>query len=330
MAASPCGNSHPIVLKRLHIAAVAPCEWEPDWWKSGGSEWEPDWWKSGTSDAGSVRTSATADTLPWSSAPASRDGPRRGGKGKTVAVDSANKPEMACGKCGTFVEPLDKGVRLMRKSPPVYMCRVCNNRTSSLTSFFANWPLDAFKSLSEAEQQQFWRDVGSAVGGDAIKRVVETQIFVKEARRDINAARGEFQPIAYWERLGYDGASIMRACQSEWNSDLGAMCYRVRIHHEDTEVVHEKAKQKMLMALQRGSKGGKRSREDPEVEPETTEPVELPPEVEPATTEPVELPPDVDPSSQSSTTTTTSEEDPNPQKKDKKNKKEDPKKARND
>ena len=314
-----------------------PGDWQEDWQSPTGdaaSVWEPDdWWKAGASDAGCELTSATADTLTWSSAPASSAGPWRGGNGQPVAVDylakplAALEPETACGKCGTFVEPLGKGVRLMRKSPPVYMCRVCNNRTSSLTSFFANWPLDAFKSLSEAEQQQFWRDVGAASGGDAIKRVVETQVFVKEVRRSINAAKGEFQPIPYWERLGYDGAAIRRSCQSEWNRDLGAMCYRVRIHHEDTEVVHERAKQLMLTALRGDRKGEKRSRaisDEPEVEPEVE-----------AAANPEELPPDVEPSSQSSTTTTTSTEEPSPPKKDKKNKKdkkdsEDPKKARKD
>ena len=322
-------------------------EWEEDWKSSGGDkeaagEWQEDWqseageWPSSVSDSG--WTSATATTLQWSAPASSSDGPWLGGNGHPVRADFLGKPlakplvEQACGKCGNIVEPMAKGVRLMKKSPAVWMCRVCNNRTSSLSSFFSGWPLEGFKDLSQAEQQQFWLDVGAAMGPDGIKKVVETSIFVRQVRRTINAARGEYQPIKHWVRLGYDGAYIRRSNQGEWNRDLGEMCYRVRIHHEDEEFVLERAKQLMQTAL-RGSKAEKRPRA-PEVEPE--EPAVEEEDAEPAP-EPDAEPGPSQPSTQdSSTTTTTSSSDPSPppkkdkkDKKDKKHKKEtaDPRKA---
>ena len=107
-------------------------EWEEDWKSSGGDkeaagEWQEDW----QSDGGdSCWTSATATTLPWSAPAASSDGPWLGGDGTPVGVGFLTRPlaaleqQDACGKCGGFVEPMSKGVWLMKKSPPVWMCSV--------------------------------------------------------------------------------------------------------------------------------------------------------------------------------------------------------------
>ena len=304
--------------------------WEEDWWSDPGDKAAPEWEEDWMSDPGGVRSSfsdggLTSTTLEWSSAPSSSRGPWLSEGGQPVAVDFLQKPlqglqeEAACSKCGTIMEPLEKGVRLMKKSPPMYMCRVCNNRTSSLSNMFGGWPIEAYRHLSEADQKQFWIDVGAAFGPDGIKRVVETSIFVKEVQRSINLSAGEYQPISFWERLGYDGVYIRRNCASEWNSDLGSYCYRVRIHKESREFIRDRARQLMLSTLKKeGSAPSKRQRasDEPEVEPE----VEKKEEAEPSTQD-------------SSTTTTSSSSSPAPKKdkkdkKDKKNKdKEDPKKA---
>ena len=78
--------------------------------------------------------------------------------------------EPFCSKCGYTVDALQRGVRLLTKTPQSFQCAKCNSMQVTLTQIFGTWPLHDFKNWSNDAKQQFWRQ--SASDRNSLKKAV--------------------------------------------------------------------------------------------------------------------------------------------------------------
>ena len=65
--------------------------------------------------------------------------------------------DVLCMLCRLPVDTTSKGVRLMSKSQLTWRCSTCNSKCTSLSTLFGGWPVEDFRTLTAAEQENFWR-----------------------------------------------------------------------------------------------------------------------------------------------------------------------------
>jgi hypothetical protein len=176
--------------------------------------------------------------------------------------------EPFCTKCGYVVDPVMKGVRLMKKSPPTFECSVCNSKSTMLHRMFGSWPMADFKELGLLEQQAFWRSSTSSKEG--LKRSVEQHLLTRLVEVQCAKDAGPFLPLSVWSQQGYNVADIERRALFEHHPVLGST-YQVKIHSTSSEKKHEMIRTMMLKLCSRPNK------ESLGIEAEPAEPAVEPP-----------------------------------------------------
>ena len=88
--------------------------------------------------------------------------------------------QAACKRCRKLVDPIKKGVRLVKKThPQEWQCPECNSKLVTLTNLFGSWPIEAYHSLSDLEKTSFWQQ--SSSGRQALKEAVEQKIVLSRS-----------------------------------------------------------------------------------------------------------------------------------------------------
>eukprot|EP00959_Pyramimonas_sp_CCMP1952_P451378 9450744-Pyramimonas_sp.AAC.2 len=175
------------------------------------------------------------------------------GWGGKALVPPTQQP--SCKFCRTFLDPFAKGVRLLRKSPPVFCCGTCNSKTTTLAKVFGHWPIDEFKQLTVEEQSTFFQTCGT--GQDSIKKAVHEQVMKKWAHQKTNKVSGDFMPEWYWRNQGMPEETVKRMkdlAPGEEHPIFGDT-FQVMVHGTSESATEELARQQMVSAATRKAKG---------------------------------------------------------------------------
>ena len=162
------------------------------------------------------------------------------------------KHELSCTKCGHVVNPLHKGVRVMKKSPPEFCCGGCNSKTVMLNRMFGTWPLVEFRGLSNSEQLAFWKD--QCNDSEGLKRAVEKHIVTKQVETELASRAGPFLPLSVWAAKGFDPEDIKAKATFRYHEVLGDT-YQVLIESSGQEKRRELIQTHMAKLLGRCKKG---------------------------------------------------------------------------
>ena len=107
-----------------------------------------------------------------------------------------------CRNCKKPVDPIKKGVRLMKKThPQEWQCEVCNGKVASLTNLFGSWPIAAYHKLSDIEKTSFWAD--SEKDKIGLQNAVEEKIVLKQVKQLVDDNVGKFLPLDVWISKGW-------------------------------------------------------------------------------------------------------------------------------
>jgi len=161
-----------------------------------------------------------------------------------------------CSKCGFSVDPVAKGVRLLSKSAPSWLCGKCNSKQVQLTRMFGTWPLTEFQGIPADAQKTFWRE--PCGDGTSLKRAVEKHLVTNLVETKLASDSGPFLPLSVWSAKGYDIHDIEAKAKKELHPVLG-WTYQVLIHSTGTEKKRELIRQEMSSLLGKGNKPGEAS-----------------------------------------------------------------------
>ena len=121
--------------------------------------------------------------------------------------------QAACKRCKKPVDPIKKGVRLVKKThPQEWQCPECNSKLVTLTNLFGSWPIEAYHSLSDLEKTSFWQQ--SSSGRQALKEAVEQKIVFKQIKQLVDSNVGKFLPMEAWVRKGWTPEAVAK-CPTE-------------------------------------------------------------------------------------------------------------------
>ena len=170
--------------------------------------------------------------------------------------------ECRCWKCGDEVNAL----RCIKKSQNTYWCNRCASRHSKLQRIFGTWPPSEFNDLPAPEQQEFWKAAFAADGDDELEQLVCSTLAKKIVDVESRKVEGSFQPLSFYERLGYDTELIKKNTPEhmrEMNPQLGE-CFKVKVTTDSQGRVVEKVREQLLKRKAEHTasqpKGGKRPR----------------------------------------------------------------------
>ena len=137
-------------------------------------------------------------------------------------------------------------MRLIQKSKLTFVCKVCNMRGQQLFRLYGQWPPREFEELTKDAQEAFWLSLGDMKKG--CEELVCNTLSKNLVEREEKLSSGEFQPLVYWEKLGYDIERIMAntpAHMRKMSPQLGET-FKVVIHKETAGQVEEKVRTQLL------------------------------------------------------------------------------------
>lgn len=109
------------------------------------------------------------------------------------------------------------------------------HQAQSLRNAFGGWPPPGFEKLSFAESTEFYKSIKDKQGDDLKIVAKEFLTRVHETGESWNKS-GTFQPLGYYEKLGYDIKNIVeltQQCDKKVHQVLG-MTYRVNLDSTST------------------------------------------------------------------------------------------------
>ena len=154
--------------------------------------------------------------------------------------------QAVCRHCKTPVDPLKKGVRLMRKTPAEWQCSRCCSKTVTLSSIFGSWPISAYHELSDIQKEAFWKESGD--GKVALTQAVEKRIVMNQIKQIIDENVGKFLPAAVWVAKGWRLEDVLK-CPCEIHKQTGVKTYQVAVHSTGTKTIQELVRTEMEKLL---------------------------------------------------------------------------------
>jgi hypothetical protein len=172
---------------------------------------------------------------------------------------------LVCSKCGQ-----DGGAVKMRartKNSTVHVCGYCNSKLTALRRIYGTWPTETFEGFSAEEQRKFMNEVHGKSSKDLELHYVEAATKVFKNKRE-RGYKGEFQPLSYFRKLGYDAERIARETAPEdveEHNQLGTT-YRVRIRYTVDATEENKIREGILNEVKqklRDSAGNEKDKPQP-------------------------------------------------------------------
>jgi hypothetical protein len=159
-----------------------------------------------------------------------------------------------CRRCGDECKPEDQ----VKRSSHIVYCKRCNAAYTMLVRNLA-WPPADFSSLSEEDQQSFWKACKEEVsaegeGGGRLKYSTLKALLIKQVvARKIHSSKAEEvsdpKPLAVWKNLGWDVQRIEKHGKKIWNEAAGWL-YEVPVVVKTRAVIMEQIESRLTQSEQ--------------------------------------------------------------------------------
>ena len=116
-------------------------------------------------------------------------------------------------------------------------CNPCNSTRVGLSKIYGAWPTPAFKDLKQEEKTLFYRNAHCGNNATALKALVEHTLTRYHDSYTKEGTGGDYQPLSYWERLGYDPAHIKAKCHDTLEHAVLGTCYNLHIVSKHVESI---------------------------------------------------------------------------------------------
>ena len=170
-----------------------------------------------------------------------------------------------CKDCELEVDIENSKVRVRGKASSnerlTLQCPSCNSKCVMMHRDLNEWPTDDFEELSKEDRVAFYR------GESKIKKMrvqYANSVAKTKIRKRRSYKRGEFQPLSYWEKQGYDKERIARETRPEdrgYEAQLGET-YRVAIKGSSEENEEFTIRTQILQSMQKKKKSAKKALRD--------------------------------------------------------------------
>ncbi len=115
-----------------------------------------------------------------------------------MVVIPAQDGYFVCCFCGNELV-IEKFSRIMSKSQGTMSCKVCACKRVALWRGFGKWPTKEFQALPIDAQKQFYNDIQTKYGAQAICAVAHDVLEGYEMHSDVFAVSGEWRPLGFWK-----------------------------------------------------------------------------------------------------------------------------------
>ena len=144
-----------------------------------------------------------------------------------VALPGKGAP--ICCKCRNPITEARSG-RIIGKCFSSWICRTCNARQVQVHRCDQNKAfIKGFKGLDLETQTQFWKSIHGDGSMENVKQSMSDFMENWFERSDFSKNAGDYQPLSWYERQGYDVEQIKEHCKDTVIHDILGLCYRVRI-----------------------------------------------------------------------------------------------------
>jgi hypothetical protein len=135
-----------------------------------------------------------------------------------------------CRKCKNEIDFEARTGRVMGKCANSWICRTCNTRSVQISRLDKDKTFSIkFKQMDEDLKIEFWNQCQSKVGADDLKQVMGHFLEHSIERANSSHSKGEYQPLSWYERQGYDPEAIVAQCKDVMTHKILGPCYRVTI-----------------------------------------------------------------------------------------------------
>ena len=142
-----------------------------------------------------------------------------------------------CQDCDLPVDVTDKKIRLRGKvqsdgSTRLLQCPLCNSKWVMMSMEVGAWPTKEFEELPKDEQIAFYRQPSKL---KVLRMKYADSLAKHQADRQKQRSVGQFQPLSYWGKIGYDEERIERETLPEDTSFSPQLGRIYRGHVKSTE-----------------------------------------------------------------------------------------------
>ena len=110
------------------------------------------------------------------------------------------------------------------------MCKVCGTRQVQVSRHLAKAGMaEQFSGLSKDQKEKFWKAIRNDGSKNNILKMAKRSLIEYEEREIQSGALGDYKPLSWYERQGYDGQKIEERCDDTMEHRVLGTCYRVEI-----------------------------------------------------------------------------------------------------
>jgi hypothetical protein len=134
-----------------------------------------------------------------------------------------------CCKCQNILPAtIVSGLRLKRKTQGALMCKVCGTRQVQVSRVFKEAGYSKqFSGLSKELKEQFWKRIREDGSKANILKMAKRSLIAYEDREIRTGALGDYKPLSWYDRQGYDPKAIQEKCDDTMEHKVLGICYRV-------------------------------------------------------------------------------------------------------
>ena len=166
-----------------------------------------------------------------------------------------------CVTCKQVVDPMVD----IASSRHTWRCQKCNSRRVSLTRIFGSWPTAEFKSLSESEQTLWYTKLAArpAKSGTLKDWAIDSLTTIL-AEKTTHTKGGSWQPLSYYQQLGYDIAAIEQHAPRKQHAIFGDV-FLIEVESVSLSKSTEQIRQQLVQrsTTRRCTDGGQEGDEQP-------------------------------------------------------------------
>ena len=124
-----------------------------------------------------------------------------------------------CNKCRSVVDI--ENVRVTGKRGSCVICKVCNSRSTQLSTIYGGWPPKNFKTMDKDAVAQFYNDIKDKSGKTSLKEFTDEFIEISKGHESGSRDNTECLPLSVWKMRGFDVNSIEEKCKPIEHPVLG-------------------------------------------------------------------------------------------------------------
>ena len=136
-----------------------------------------------------------------------------------------------CAKCSNILPPqVCGGKRLAKKTQATLYCSICNTRSVQVSRVLkAKGLAGDFAGLPKNVKDTFWKSVAKDGSSANILKQVKSTLKSFEEQSTCGHATGDYQPLSWYAKQGYDAERIKRTCDDFYEHVNLGRVYRVEI-----------------------------------------------------------------------------------------------------